>query len=70
MDFMEYEELEVSAEELAIEEEEQPQMLSHAAMWDHFLNYVEAAERPWAVPEKDTVIFGDTAICYGAVRSG
>eukprot|EP00965_Chrysotila_dentata_P203158 6181549-Pleurochrysis_carterae.AAC.1 len=29
-------------------------MLEHAAMWDHFLDYVEAAEREWAVPEDDT----------------
>eukprot|EP00965_Chrysotila_dentata_P081081 2676463-Pleurochrysis_carterae.AAC.1 len=54
MELVEEDELGVSAEELALEEQEEPQMLSHASMRDHFLSYVEAAERPWAEPAKDT----------------
>eukprot|EP00965_Chrysotila_dentata_P057609 1910602-Pleurochrysis_carterae.AAC.1 len=51
---MEDDELEPTAEELAQEEREEPQMVEHAGMWDHFLDYVEAAEREWAPPERDT----------------
>eukprot|EP00965_Chrysotila_dentata_P148654 4908625-Pleurochrysis_carterae.AAC.1 len=54
MELMDDEDLEVTAEELAREEQEEPQMLEHAGMWDHFLDYVEAAERAWAPPESDT----------------
>eukprot|EP00965_Chrysotila_dentata_P117360 3878902-Pleurochrysis_carterae.AAC.4 len=28
--------------------------MEHAGMWDHFLECVEAAERPWASPDADT----------------
>eukprot|EP00965_Chrysotila_dentata_P210087 6185679-Pleurochrysis_carterae.AAC.1 len=28
--------------------------MEHAQMWDNFLAYIEAAERPWASPDEDT----------------
>eukprot|EP00965_Chrysotila_dentata_P096838 3200496-Pleurochrysis_carterae.AAC.1 len=54
MELEEDSELGVTDEELAQEESEVPQMMQHAEMWDHFLSYVMAAERPWASPEDDT----------------
>ena len=47
-------ELNVTEEELAAEEEEVPQMMAHAQMWDNFKAFVDAAEEPWAKPEDDT----------------
>eukprot|EP00965_Chrysotila_dentata_P024439 809129-Pleurochrysis_carterae.AAC.1 len=51
MDLEEDDELAVTEEELAAEAEAVPQMMEHAGMWDNFLSYVEAAERPWAAPD-------------------
>eukprot|EP00965_Chrysotila_dentata_P081733 2698262-Pleurochrysis_carterae.AAC.1 len=57
VELAEDEELEVTVAELEQEEQEEPQMLEHAAMWDHFLDYVEAAEKPWAEPDLETDVY-------------
>eukprot|EP00965_Chrysotila_dentata_P069291 2289936-Pleurochrysis_carterae.AAC.1 len=54
MELDEDDELAVTEDEFAQECTEVPQMMEHAGMWDHFLAYVEAAEKPWAKPEADT----------------
>eukprot|EP00965_Chrysotila_dentata_P006173 201596-Pleurochrysis_carterae.AAC.1 len=53
IEFDEDEELAVTADELAQESSELPQMMEHAGMWDNFLACAEAAERPWASPDFD-----------------
>ena len=47
-------ELSLTAEELAAEEEEEPEMQRHAGYWDNFLDLVRETQRPWAKPEEDT----------------
>jgi len=43
-----------TAEELNQEEHDQPTMMLHAGMWDHFLDMNAEAKRPWAPPSEDT----------------
>ena len=36
------------------DEQEEPQMMSHASYWDHFLALVRSTQEPWAAPADDT----------------
>ena len=47
-------ELSLTPEELAAEEEAEPEMQLHAGYWDNFLDLVRETQRPWAKPEADT----------------
>ena len=41
-------------EELAAEADEEPQMVKHAQVWDHFLNWVREIQSPWDAADTDT----------------
>ena len=47
-------ELFVTDEQIAAEEEEEPDMMKHAQYWDNFLALVDLCNEPWAAPEDDT----------------
>lgn len=47
-------ELNVTEEEIAAEEEDEPTMMQNAKYWDDFIALVNEAQKPWAVPEDDT----------------
>ena len=46
--------LNVTADEIAAEEEEEPMMMTHAKYWDNFLDLVNTCNEEWATPEDDT----------------
>ena len=47
-------ELNVTEEEIAAEEDEEPDMMKSALYWDNFIALVDLCNEPWAEPEDDT----------------
>ena len=47
-------ELNVTEEEIAAEEDDEPTMMQNAKYWDDFNALVEEAQKPWAAPDDDT----------------
>ena len=43
-----------SAEQIAAEECEEPEMMRHADMWDHYLEWVRAIQAPWDESDTDS----------------
>lgn len=40
--------------EIAAEEREEPEMMRHADMWDHYLEWVRAIQAPWDESDSDS----------------